>query len=87
MGFYDNTARIYDAILTRFTTQDPLSEKYPDFSPYASRANNPMKYVDRDGRKFIIVDNIAQEALLNTLPDEDKPFVQFYEDGTINSNL
>ena len=46
-----------------------------------------MKYVDRDGRKFIIVDNIAQEALLNTLPDEDKPFVQFYEDGTINSNL
>ena len=87
MGFYDNTARIYDAILTRFTTQDPLSEKYPDISPYASRANNPMKYVDRDGRKFIIVDNIAQEALLNTLPDEDKPFVQFYEDGTINSNL
>ena len=48
MGFYDNTARIYDAILTRFTTQDPLSEKYPDISPYASRATNPMKYVDND---------------------------------------
>ena len=53
MGFYDNTARIYDAILTRFTTQDPLSEKYPDISPYASRANNPMKYVDRDGKSPI----------------------------------
>ena len=39
MGFYDNTARIYDAILTRFTTPDPLSEKYPDIYPYASRAN------------------------------------------------
>ncbi len=52
MGFYDNEARIYDALLTRFTTPDPLSEKYPDISPYASRANNPLLFVDEDGRDY-----------------------------------
>ena len=67
MGFYDNTARIYDAILTRFTTQDPLSEKYPDISPYASRANNPMKYVDRDGRKIVLADDSSDSFKNNYL--------------------
>ena len=68
MGFYDNTARIYDALLTRFTTQDPLSEKYPDISPYASRANNPMKYVDEDGEDIFVIDNVSG-GILKRLED------------------
>ncbi|MEG2599947.1 MAG: M91 family zinc metallopeptidase, partial [Muribaculaceae bacterium] len=31
---------------------DPLAEKYPNFSPYAHCANNPLKYMDPDGRKL-----------------------------------
>ena len=68
MGFYDNTARIYDAILTRFTTQDPLSEKYPDISPYASRANNPMMFVDENGEDIFVVDNVSG-GILKRLED------------------
>ena len=84
MGFYDNTARIYDAILTRFTTQDPLSEKYPDFSPYASRANNPMKYVDNDGSEVKPLGNEELEMIRNTLPKYTRNYVQLYENGMID---
>ena len=51
-GWYDNRARYYDCILARFTTQDPLAEKYPWLSPYNHCANNPLRFVDRDGLKF-----------------------------------
>ena len=49
LAWYDNNARYYDPILARFTTQDPLAEKYPWLSPYCHCANNPLKFVDRDG--------------------------------------
>jgi RHS repeat-associated protein len=38
-----------------FISRDPLFEKYPTFSPYAYCANNPVKYVDPDGREGITV--------------------------------
>lgn len=31
---------------------DPLSDKYPSLSPYAYCANNPVIYIDPDGRNF-----------------------------------
>ncbi len=49
LSWYDNQARFYDPILARFTTQDPLAEKYPWLSPYNHCANNPLKFVDPDG--------------------------------------
>ena len=48
-GWYDNRARYYDCILARFTTQDPLAEKYPWLTPYNHCANNPLKFVDMNG--------------------------------------
>lgn len=33
---------------------DPLAAKYPHISPYAAFANNPIIYVDNDGRENII---------------------------------
>ena len=50
LDWYDYGARWMDPVLCRFTTMDPLCEKYYDTSPYAYCANNPMKYVDPDGR-------------------------------------
>jgi len=35
---------------SRFLTIDPLAEKYPWLSPYVYCANNPIRYVDPDGR-------------------------------------
>ncbi len=46
----DNRARVLDALTGRFTTPDPLAEKYPDQSPYAHCANNPVRFIDPTGR-------------------------------------
>jgi RHS repeat-associated protein len=47
----DFGARIYDSRIARFLSIDPLIAKYPDLSPYAFAANNPIMYVDRDGEE------------------------------------
>ena len=46
---YDFLARYFSTDYARFTSQDPLSEKYYHLSPYAYCAGNPMRYVDPTG--------------------------------------
>ena len=54
LNWYDYGARYYDAALGRFTTVDPSSENYYAFNPYSYCVNNPIKYIDPDGKDFII---------------------------------
>jgi len=42
---------MYPALM-RFTTTDPLAEKYYSISPYAYCGNNPIKFVDTDGKRI-----------------------------------
>ena len=49
---YDFDARMYYPALCRFMTMDPLCEKYYSISPYAYCNNNPVNYVDPDGRDW-----------------------------------
>jgi RHS repeat-associated protein len=49
LNWADFEARHYDGIVPRFTTMDPLAEKYYSVSPYAYCLNNPVKYVDPTG--------------------------------------
>ena len=46
---YDFSARWYDQQLCRFTTPDPLQEKYPHLSPYLYCAANPLRYTKSTG--------------------------------------
>ena len=50
LNWYDYGARHYDAVLGRFTTQDPLAKDYYATSPYGYCLNNPVKYIDPDGK-------------------------------------
>ena len=63
-GWYDNHARYYDCLLGRFTSQDPLAEKYPGLNPYNHCANNPLKFIDPDGQK-VRINNYYNNAVSN----------------------
>ena len=44
--------RSYAYEVGRFLRPDPMQDEYPGISPYAYANNNPLKYVDPDGRAF-----------------------------------
>ena len=44
-------ARYYSSTLPMWLSVDPLSDSYPDTSPYVYCGNNPIKFVDPDGKE------------------------------------
>lgn len=53
LNLYDYIARCMDAALGRFTTVDPLAEKYYSWSPYAYCGNNnPINAIDPNGEDW-----------------------------------
>ena len=49
-GLHYAEARYYDSWLSIFNSTDPMWYKYPHLSPYAYCADNPVMFVDPDGR-------------------------------------
>ena len=56
LHWYDYGARHYDPCIMRFTTMDPMCEKYYNLSPYAYCGNNPVNAVDPTGNDIRIWD-------------------------------
>ena len=54
LDLYDYSARSHDPILGRFTSIDPLATKYYSISPYVYCLNNPVRFVDNDGRQVAV---------------------------------
>ncbi|NDV58947.1 DUF6443 domain-containing protein [Bacteroides sp. 519] len=94
LNLYDYHARQMDPAIGRFTTVDPLAEKYYSISPYAYCANNPMNSIDIDGRLVIFIngmhngtggtkkywgkDGAFADAVMNHLKDHNP----LYRDGS-----
>lgn len=54
LDLYDYGARHYDAALPTWFSVDPMAEKYYSISPYVYCANNPVKYIDPNGKEIVI---------------------------------
>jgi RHS repeat-associated protein len=54
-GLYYYGARYYDPRTSAWISVDPLAEKYPSISPYVYCADNPLKFIDSDGRVLFLV--------------------------------
>ena len=54
LDLYDFGARLYDPAVGRWTTMDPLCEKYYSVSPYAYCHDNPINRIDPDGKDVLI---------------------------------
>jgi RHS repeat-associated protein len=50
LPYQDFGARFFGGRLPIWITPDPLTEKYYSWSPYNYTLNNPVKFVDKDGR-------------------------------------
>ena len=66
---YDFEARYLSPSFHRFTTMDPMAEKYYSISPYAYCAGNPVRYSDPTGAVFTERSLEYVERLLNNIDE------------------
>ncbi len=85
---YDFLARYFSTNYARFSSQDPLSEKYYHLSPYAYCAGNPIKYIDNDGQKtrIYISKNLPGHAFLTTGEGSNTILYTYGRYGALNTS-
>jgi RHS repeat-associated protein len=84
LNTYDQGFRQFGAVIPITDTMDPMLEKYYSTSPYAQWGNNPMRFVDPDGRdiriRYVDEDGKTRTWTFNGTNQDQAPKNQFVSD-------
>jgi RHS repeat-associated protein len=72
---YDFGARIHSSRLGQFLSIDPLTKKYPYWSPYLFAGNNPIRFIDVNGE--------GPGDLFKSMDEAASDFGKSYNDNSI----
>jgi len=87
----DYGERIYDPRLGRFLSVDPLTDDYPELTPYQFASNRPIDGIDLDGLEYSPAQlnqylNQAKAAL-GTMASENAIVLRGASNAIVNANL
>ncbi len=83
LGAYDFGARLFAPADSRWTTPDPLAEKYYHISPYAYCAGDPVNLVDSDGMETRVILYNGEYQVIGGILNDDLNIYEYHmdEDG------
>ena len=89
LDWYDYGARWYDGALGRFGSVDPSAYRYSSWSSYHYSYNNPILFVDPDGRNIFKAFKVIKRGhrLFKRLKKQDKLTVENFTKGLKDEGL
>ena len=86
-GMYYYGARYYEPRLSLWMSTDADEEKYPFYSTYCYATNNPIKFIDPNGKAVRPNGALAMSIILNTLPIDARQYITIDKTGYLDLNV